>query len=225
MRLLNLTTLLMFIIYTPLLPASPDKGMHRTKDEQANQAQGSLELATSIVRQRYCKSSDPAAYNTLRLDLRLRYKNIGQQDLILYKGSSIAYREMVSANVQDAARMHYILDLSLMVDVQGLPEIDRGPIPDKNFIILQPGARFEPTTSTEAVLFLKRSDEEKVADAFGSGEYVLQVQVSTFPYPQSLENELRQRWKTSGELWTSGITSGPMTFNVEKDRKAFDCNP
>jgi hypothetical protein len=132
---------------------------------------------------------------------------------------------MVSLNAEQAVIKRYIFDLSLMVDVQGLPEIDRGPIPDKHFIILQPGATFEPTTSTEAVLFLKRSDSEKTADTFGTGEYVLQVQVSTFPYPQSFENELRQRWKASGELWTSGITSRPMAFKVEKDRKAIDCNP
>lgn len=225
MWLLSLTTLLMFTIYEPLLPASPDNGMRRTKDEQAKQAQASLELATRMVRQRYCKSSDPAAYNTLRLDLQLRYKNIGQEDVILYKGSQIAYREMVSASMQDAAKMHYILDLSLMADVTGAPEIALGPLPDKNFVILPPGATFETMATTGGILFLKRSDEEKTADALGTGEYVLQVQVSTFPYPQSLENELRQRWKASGELWASGITSGPMTFKVEKDRKAVDCNP
>lgn len=227
MWLLSLTTVLMFAIYTPLLPVSPDNAMRRTKDEdeQAKQAQASLELTTSIVRQRYCKSSDPAAYNTLRLDLQLRYKNIGQQTLILYRGTSIAHREMVSVNTEQAVNKRYIFDMSLMVGVQGLPEIELGPIPDKNFIILQPGATFEPTTSTEAVLFLKRSDEERAADAFGTGEYVLQVQVSTFPYERSLEKEIRQRWKASGELWARGVTSRPMTFKVEKVREAVDCNP
>ncbi len=227
MRLLSLTTLLMFVIYTLILPAPPDNGMRRTKDEQANeeQAQTSLELATSIVRQRYCESSDPAGDNTLILDLRLHYKNIGQQDVILFKGSNIAYREMVSNSDQEAARMHYILDMSLTVVVEGEPEIVRDPVPDKNFVILPPGASFETMASTGGIIFLKRSDEEKTADAFGTGEYVLQVQVSTFPYPQSLENELRQRWKASGELWASGITSRPMTFKVEKDRRAVDCKP
>lgn len=220
-----LSTLLMFVIYTPLLPVSPHDGMRRTKDEPAKQAQASLELATSIVRQRYCKSSDSAGYNTLRLDLRLRYKNIRQQDVILYKGSKIAYRQMVSASVQDATRMHYILDLSLMADVTGAAEIARGPLPDKNFVVLPPGATFETMATTGGILFLKRSDEEKTADSLGTGEYVLQVQVSTFPYQQSLENELRERWKASGELWTSDITSRPMTFKVEKNRKALDCNP
>ena len=44
MRLLSLTTLLMFAIYTPLFPASPDNGMRKTTDEQARQVQASLEL-------------------------------------------------------------------------------------------------------------------------------------------------------------------------------------
>ena len=225
MWLLRLTTLLMVVTYNPLLPVTRHSGMRITKDEQTNQTQVSLELATSVVRQRYCKSSDPAGNDTLRLDLQLRYKNIGQQDVILYKGSKIAYREMVSASVQDAVRMHYILDLSLMADVSGAPEITPGPVPDKNFVILPRGTTFETMASTGGILFLKRRDEEKTADTFGTGEYLLQVQVSTFPYPQSLENELRQRWKPSGELWASGITSRPMTFRVEKDRKAVDCDP
>ena len=158
------------------------------------------------------------------MELQLLYRNNGHQDVILYKGSSIAYRLMVSASIEDAEMRRYILDRSITTDVVGTPEITRGSEPDKNFVILGPGATFETTASTEAVLFLKRNDEAKAADALGTGEYVLQLEVSTFPYAPSVADELRQHWKARGELWVSGIASTPMTFKIEKARTAVDCD-
>jgi len=191
-------------------------------DEPARQAQTSLELTTTIIRQRYC--SEAEGDHTLRLDLRLRYKNIGQRDIILYRGSSLAFRQMISSTVQDAASLRYLLDLSLAVAVTGLPEIATRRDLDRNFVVLAPNATFETIAGTGNRIFVKKSDAEKDSvGTFGTGEYVLQIQVPTFPYPETVANELRQRWKTTGELWTSGVVSRPMTFKVEKDREFGAC--
>src|SRR6266496_1131936 len=130
MRIFSLAIMLMFVIYTPHLPAPPHYRMRMAKDELVNgeqrQVQTSFELVMDIVRQRYCKSSDPAGADTLRMKLRLRYRNIGDRPLILYNGDSVVYREMISLNAQDAQRGHYLFDASLFVDTT-----TASPVPDK----------------------------------------------------------------------------------------------
>src|SRR5262245_8445827 len=182
---MRLTPLLMILICTPYWAASPAR--------QTQQTKASLELTTRIARSTYCKSSDPAGRNTLRLDLRLSYKNVGQQRIILYKGSSIVNRLMVSATVQDAANKRYLLDMLLMVILSDPPEIADSSRPDKNFVILGPSEAFG--TDTQVAFPLTRNSDDKTAtDSLAGGHYALQVHAWTWLHSNSLKGELRQRW-------------------------------
>lgn len=218
---MRLSLLLILVMQAPLYSTVH----HTTGCAATEQEQTSLELTTSIVNQRYCQSSDEGGYNTLRMDLRLRYKNTGRQPVILYKGSRVVYREMVSRTALDAARRSYIFDLSLMVGVEGTLNISDSPVLNKDFVVLLPGAIFETVAHEGSVLFLKRNDPENSSDALSTGEYMLQVSTYTFPYSQKLAENLRSRWKTIGVLWSNDLTSRPMAFTVERDRKLSRCNP
>lgn len=222
---LNAITMLLSVLVTfiSLTPPYTYNEMWKTSgDEQNEHPQALLELTTDIVNQRYCKNRE-GGYNTLKMSLRLRYKNISQQPVILYKGNSEVYREVVSLSAQGTMKRPYILDLSLMAGTEKTPEIADGTVPDKHFVILPPGATFETRASTGGVLFLKKQDGENSDDALGTGEYMLQISVSTFPYTQTVAENLRNRWKESGILWSGSLTSTPMPFKVERSRKLADC--
>lgn len=220
--MMRLTSLMIVLISAPFWAGSPGGGIRRGVDAPAWQAQASLELTTSVARQLYCKSIGKEL-STLRLDLRLTYKNIGQQPIILYKGSNIAFRQMISASVQNAATNRYLSDISFMVDMTNLPTISGGANPDKNFVVIPSGETFGTTALRGAIVFLRRNGDDKDAGGIDAGEYVLQVEVPTFPYPGSLESELRTRWKASGDLWGENVISRPMTFEVARDPKFVAC--
>ncbi len=216
----KLNVLLLSILLVPLYGVACETNAQTIKER----TQASLELTAVIVNQRYCKSSDDEGHNTLRMYLRLRYKNTGRQAVILYKSGSVVYREMVSLNAQDAAERKYVFDLSLMAGVQGTIADSDSAAPGKEFVILSPGDTFETTAKEGVVIFLKRTDDQKADDALGSGDYILQVSVSTFPYPQSHADKLRNLWRSSGVLWSSDLTSSPTPFKIERHYHPVQCN-
>jgi hypothetical protein len=213
--------LLLSILLAPLYGVACETNAQTIKEK----TRPSLELGAVVVNQHYCKSSDGEGHDTLRMDLRLLYKNNGRQAVILYKSGGVVYRVMVSLNAQGAAERKYVFDLSLMAGVEGAISGTDGPVPGKDFVILSPGDTFETTANEGAVIFLKRTDEQKVNDALGSGDYTLQVSVTTFPYPQSLADSFRERWRSSGTLWSSDLTSMPTLFKIESRYHPVKCNP
>lgn len=218
MQLLPLLTIL--LVFASAAP----RYVHRRADQPAPQAQTSLELTASISRQRYCRNSFLAGPALADLDLRLSFRNVGQQPLILYKGSTVVYRQMFSASVQEAARHQYLHEGRFSIFPGDPPQIARNTTPDKNFVVLRPGAVFETHVVSGAIVLVKRTDEEAMDPAFGTGEYVMQIVINTFPYSDELATDLRKLWKTSGELWVDDVTSKPMAVKIEKDRRFVNCN-
>lgn len=177
----------------------------------------SLQLSTSIIGQQYCKGDDEL--DVLQIQLRLRYTNLSQQPLILYKGSTLIYRQMISRNVEAALAADYELASSNLVYEEGAAKIG-GAQPGKLFVILQPSGSFETTT---LVAIPATHGAVKISGAVVTGEHVLQVRVSTWPESESLAGKLRARWRKRGYLWTDAVVSSPMTFTVEKNRPTVTC--
>jgi hypothetical protein len=198
-------------------------GAGTNRDTEPKQSQPHLKLTTSTMKQQYCRDEE-SGQNTLRLVLQLRYENIGQLPIILYKGSGVINREMVSLNYDDAANGKYAINILPSVYVQGTPEISGSNVPDKYFVVLPSGGVFEKTATTECVIFLKERNDRNYGGAVSSGEYLLQVGVSTFPYSDTSAATLRNRWQANGILWSDDITSAPMSFKVERNARLVDCN-
>src|SRR5205807_1214697 len=60
---------------------------------QPRPSKQSLELTAEIVSQSYCAASQDSA--SLELKLRLRFRNVGNQKLILYKGHDLFYQTKI----------------------------------------------------------------------------------------------------------------------------------
>ena len=184
-----------------------------------------LQLTTAIAEQTYCKRSDPDGYDSSQLRLSAHFANVGQRSVILYEPRAVPYQQMISSSLQDARSKKYVLDVSLTVlSDKRPPNIADTPLPGKYFRIIPPGATFNSTLATGANVFLKGDDDPGRGDTFAPGEYFLQMSVFTFPYDDNVAKSLSDKWKTSGILWTSNLTSAPMPFKIVKDRKLVDCS-
>jgi hypothetical protein len=180
-----------------------------------------LRLTTTVVTQRYCRQAESDSSDNLRIKLRLRYTNDGRRPLVLYKHDNNVYREMISHSLEDATAQRYVWDLSLTAVTDGRDVTIAGPIPSASFVVLQSGQCFE--TETETTIFIRRDSTGRDADGLLSGEYVLQVRVSTWPESEGLAEQLRSRWQGIGTLWFRDVTSVPMPFNIASNRRLVNC--
>jgi hypothetical protein len=95
-------------------------------------------------------------------------------------------------------------------------------IPSDLFVILRPKQSFE--AEEETTILVRRDNTGGESDGLLAGQYVLQVSVSTWPESESFAETLRNRWQDIGVLWSSDITSSPMPFKIEKDRRLENCS-
>lgn len=190
--------------------ASPQQQKARSAAQKADQAK-QLQLLTNILETQYCSSSN------LVLTLRLLFTNTGIEPILLQKKSSVISRFMVSRSYRKAREKNYVMDARENLDwkaagfvLDSAPELSL-------FVTLKPGESYVAERKLHISVFESN-------DGLPVGKYFLQVRVPTWYYPPAAAEEVRERWKDEGFLWTQTLTSAPMPFEVERGRPASPCS-
>lgn len=178
-----------------------------------------VQLTMRTVSGEYCVGD--SELDSLRLKVRLTYANKGRRRLILYEGSRLISRIMISRNFTDALAKRFEVNSSLTQLTASGSKCYKGAVPNDCFVILPPGASHE--AETVIGLFVVRGDAREIAGAVKSGDHVVQVEVITWHESDKLAKDLRARWRRYGTVWYEPITSAPVPFTVEKQRKVADC--
>jgi hypothetical protein len=179
-----------------------------------------LQLTASIKAQQSCSVS--ASVDSLRLTLQLRYTNTGHQKLILYKGNRLFFQIFVSSRGEKdvaAGRSELRTTHSRFFDEQ--PEKIVSPNPGTVFTILSPGESYETTQIIS--LPVARDGAGVFNVSIAAGEHVLNVAASTWYESKKLGDELRERWRSRGLLWTDPVVSNSVTFAVGRERSTAAC--
>lgn len=191
-----------------------------TVEAQSNSTANStpeLQLTTEVVDAKFCEG----AY--LRLQLRLRYFNSGNQPIILSRQSSTIMTYFISKSIDDAERQKYEQKYSPMQAPIGVPEVVDSEAPDEQaFVILKPAASYEVTTQAHLPFIYDAKTED--ADLLRPGHHILEIRVQTWPGQRDLTTKLRERWRAHGYLWTQSIISRPMEFNIAKHPQIVGCS-
>jgi hypothetical protein len=171
-----------------------------------------VQLTTTIKDQRYCSG-------TLRLALRLNFKNTSEMPIIISRHFLAVYRYLVGRDYKSIVARKYEQDISAMIHPIPINEID-SPIPDDTFfVILKPGE----VHAVDDIAYFTVYNKMEGREGLRSGNHVLQVRVGTWFQNIELANKLRDQWKAKGFLWTSDILSQPMNFQVEENFQATNC--
>ena len=176
-----------------------------------------LQLTTEVVGAKFCNS------NYLRLQLRLRYYNSGNQTIILSRYSNTIWSYFISKNIIDAKREKYEQSYSPTmgrVDIQ--ESVDTEEPSEEDFVILNPAHSYEVTAQGDLLYVYDGKDEDP--SLLRPGNHVLEIKAGTWPGKQDKTPKLRERWSALGYLWTDWIMSQPMTFNIPKTRQVVDCS-
>lgn len=178
-----------------------------------------LQLTTNIISQRLCTVS--ASNDALQLTLQLRYTNVGRQKLILYKGNRLFYQIFISSSREEAMVRRNELRMTHARYYDEQPEKIISPTPGSVFTILSPGASYE--TRHVISVPVARDGPGRFNISISAGEHVLHLTSSTWYESKQLAEDLRERWRTRGFLWTDPLASNSVALVVDKNSPAVAC--
>jgi hypothetical protein len=171
-----------------------------------------LELSASIINQSYCLGG--AGVDFLHLKIQLRFTNVGNQKLILYKGNNLFFAVLIKPNQDQAGAARYEMKTTASRFIQLTPEdVDR-PAPNRDFVFLSPHESFG--TIIDVSLPVAREASKRSRGSINNGEHLLQITASTWYESTKLGEQLRERWQRKGRLWLDPVASAPVRLNSDK---------
>ncbi|OLE54536.1 MAG: hypothetical protein AUG51_07575 [Acidobacteria bacterium 13_1_20CM_3_53_8] len=165
-----------------------------------------LQLTAKIIGQKFCAGS--GGVDVLHLKLRLNYRNAGAQKLILYRGNNLFFQVWVSSNLNQPS--YQMMTTGSRYLQLGPENLDR-PSLGRDFVLLSPKENFE--TELTVSLPVVRESAPIPVGAIIAGEHLLKIGVSTWYESRQLGERLRERWRRTGLLWTTPVTSAPVQFS------------
>jgi hypothetical protein len=151
------------------------------------------------------------------MNLKLRYQNVGNQKLILYRGHDLFYQ----TRVRSAGSQPYeVLFLNSRYFDSEFESIDQA-VPGKVFVSLSPGSVYE--RNLQVGIALVPEGVERGNSAIAVGDHTLQLIVSTWYKQRSLAEKLRKQWESNGLLWSDPLVSPPVHFLAERPQAPPPC--
>jgi hypothetical protein len=184
---------------------------------QAKRPKPPLELTAEIISQNYCVASSDSL--TLDMNLKLRYTNVGNQKLILYRGHDLFYQTRVRS-ASSSIQPYEVLFLNSRYFDEEFESIDQA-VPGKVFVSLLPGAVYE--RKLVVGIAVVRADFERGDSTIRAGEHTLQLIVSTWYKSRGLAEKLRKQWERKGLLWFDPLVSAPIHFVAQLPPSTARC--
>jgi hypothetical protein len=177
-----------------------------------------LELTTEIVSQSYCSVNQDSA--SLELKLKLRFRNVGPQKLILYKGHDLFYQTKIRSAPGNPFGPYEVWVVNSRYFDEEVEAIDQ-PSPGKVFLTLSPGAVYFREIMIGVPLVNEKA--ERGDSAIQHGDHVLQLIVSMWYKSRSLAQKLRQQWQKKGLLWAEPLSSPLIHFLAARPALLAPC--
>jgi hypothetical protein len=228
---MNKAASLLLMLIVALVTASLTTAMRKNAIEDK-----SLSLTGHVISVE--KISEDASSVGFKVGLRLTFRNIGSNPIIIYRDSIWLGAALIARSSDDASAAKYLHRSSAWPSVWGKSsrvklrqKLDQ-PIPPQDITkILKPGESYEYETGTH-LGFEKKERYDGTSKAWDEIKLAspvwIQVTLEMWPInaepkvnPENPEfgKELRERWKDSGELWLDYLTSQPMKLDLVSSLK------
>lgn len=178
-----------------------------------------LQLTSKIVGQRYCVGS--ADIDFLHLKLQLRFTNVGNGKLILYKGSNLYFKVLVNSNPDRPSAAPYELKTTTARYLSGDAENVDKPAPSRDFIVLSPSSVFD--TEINVSLPVVPNAHAPINGTITPGEHLLRITCGAWYESKRLGERLRERWRQKGLLWLDNVDAAPVKFSSREQGLLESC--
>jgi len=178
-----------------------------------------------VIRERYCLGQPGGVLVwerqlpdtvTLRLQVRLVYRNAGKDPLILPLWQDP--RLIVARNRDELERQNQ----SLIKFEPTIPHLEHPSV--KDFKVIPPGDAIEPLPRENIILPVHtRSSEGSKSDMLGKRIF-LQLELDHLQFSNSIAHRLADEWKRLGNLWTGKVRTEPIEVNVPLSPTISDCS-
>jgi hypothetical protein len=185
---------------------------------QPKQPKPPIELSAEIVSQNYCAVTSEST--SLEMKLKLRYRNIGSQKIILYKGHDLFYQTRIRSTPGNAAGPYEVWVVNSRYFDEEPEPIDQTS-PSKVFFSLSAGAVYEREIMIGTGVV--NDNVGRGDSSIRAGDHTLQLIVSTWYKSRSLAQKLRQEWQRKGLLWSEPLFSTPIHFVAQRPRLLAPC--
>src|SRR5882672_2269571 len=177
-----------------------------------------IELTVDIMSQSYCAVNEDSA--SLELKLKLRFRNLGNQKLILYKGHDLFYQTKIRSAPGSPSGPYEVWVVNSRYFDEEVEAIDQTS-PSKVFTTLAPGAVYVTEILIGVGIVNEKVDR---GDSFiGSGDHMLQLIASTWYQSRAMAQKLRQEWQRKGLLWSDPLDSRPIHFLAQRPLVLVPC--
>lgn len=177
-----------------------------------------LELNAEIVSQNYCAVNQDSS--SLELRLKLRFRNMGNQRLILYRGHDFFYQTKIRSAPGTPSGPYEVWVVNSRYFDEEVEAIDQVS-PGKVFVTLAPGGTYSTEIMVGVGVVTERVDRGD--SAIREGDHTLQLIASTWYQSRALAQKLRQAWQSKGVLWTDALDSRPIRFLARRPRVLIPC--
>jgi hypothetical protein len=177
-----------------------------------------LELTVQIVSQSYCAVNQNSA--SLELKLKLHYRNIGKQKLILYNGHDLFYQTKIRSAPGNLNGPYEVWVVNSRYFDEELEVIDH-PTPGKVFVTLPAGAVHMREIMIGVGVVTEKI--ERGDSAIRSGDHTLQLIASNWYQSRTMAQKLRQEWQKKGFLWSDPVDSPPVHFLAQRPAVLSSC--
>ncbi len=177
-----------------------------------------IELTAEIISQSYCAVNPDAS--SLEIKLKLRYRNVGKQRVILYNGHDLSYQTKIRSAPGNAAGPYEVWVVNSRYFDEEVESIDQTS-PGKVFVTLAPGA----IHSREIVIGVGLVSEKvgRGDSSIRNGDHTLQLIASNWYQSRALAQKLREEWQKKGLLWSDPLDSRPIHFLVQRPASLALC--
>jgi hypothetical protein len=180
-----------------------------------------LKLTAEILTQRYCPATDKTFTAILRV--KMRVLNQSNEKLIventLRQGG---YGLAIANDAKSLSQGKFLFNPNVEWQIEHDPT-EPGIEPGGDFSVLAPGKSFEVDREFWAAGVGRLHDTDEAPNSLRSGNYVLQITVSTWDYIPKPE-PVQKRWKPFGHLVYDDLVVGPVPFNLPADPKIEKCH-
>ena len=177
-----------------------------------------LEFSAEIISQSYCAVNQD--FSSLDLKLRLRFRNIGNQKLILYKGHDFFYQTKIRSAPGSPSGPYEVWVVNSRYFDEEVEGIDQAS-PGKVFVTLRPGGVYSTEIMVGVGVVSERVDRGD--SSIRDGDHTLQLIASTWYQSRAMAQKLRLAWQRKGLLWSDPLDSQPVHFLAQRPRLLAPC--